>query len=220
MKGIVFVTGTDTGVGKTVLTAMLLAHLRDGGIDALAMKPFCSGSRGDARLLHSLEKECLTLETVNPFYFDKPLAPAADPKAAPIRKVLDKIRALAEMCEVLLVEGAGGLLAPLGKNYAAREIIAALRCRTIIVARNRLGVINHTLLTANALQQATKEELTIVLMQGKNRDLSSKTNPQMLRQRLGGTRVFLIPHVDFLRANTREIKKSARFLKKTLAGIL
>ena len=74
MEKIIFVTGTDTGVGKTVLTAMLLTYLRKKGANALGMKPFCSGSRGDARLLRACQKGCLTLDEINPFYFDKPLA--------------------------------------------------------------------------------------------------------------------------------------------------
>jgi dethiobiotin synthetase len=77
VKNILFVTGTDTGAGKTVLTALLLDFLRSEGIRVLAMKPFCSGPRGDAVLLHGLQKGCLTLDDVNPFYFDRPLAPAA-----------------------------------------------------------------------------------------------------------------------------------------------
>lgn len=64
-----FITGTDTGVGKTVLTALLLSHLRQSGCSALAIKPFCSGGRGDAHLLHSLQNDDLTLDQINPFYF-------------------------------------------------------------------------------------------------------------------------------------------------------
>ena len=149
---IIFVTGTDTGAGKTVLTALLLAHLRGQGRDALGMKPFCSGDRGDARLLHSLQEGCLTLDEVNPFYFDKPLAPAAAPKRVPFQVALGRIRALADRCGVLLIEGAGGLLAPLGDDYTARDLIAALKCKTMVVSRNRLGTINHTLLSIEALR--------------------------------------------------------------------
>jgi dethiobiotin synthetase len=220
VKRIIFVTGTDTGVGKTILTAMLLVHLRARGCDALAMKPFCSGSRGDARLLHSLQRECLTLDAVNPFYFDKPLAPAAAPKPAAFRDVLAKIEALAGRCEVLLVEGAGGLLAPLGKNYTAQDLIAALSCQTIIVARNRLGVINHTLLAAQSIQAAGQEKLAIVLMNLKYPDLSAASNFRLLRQRLSGANIFSIPNLDFSEGKYGKVIKNALFLKKTLAQIL
>src|SRR2546429_4432134 len=71
----IFITGTDTGVGKTVLTGLLVTHLRNQGTDALAIKPFCSGSRADAKLLQAIQDRELTLEEINPFYFPEPVAP-------------------------------------------------------------------------------------------------------------------------------------------------
>lgn len=220
MKKVIFVTGTDTSVGKTVLTGLLLAHLRGRGRDALAMKPFCSGARDDARLLHSLQNGCLTLDEVNPFYFDKPLAPAAAPKPAPFRHALARIRLLADRCEVLLIEGAGGLLAPLGDDYTARELIAALRCKTIVVSRNRLGTINHTLLTIEALQQVEIKGVAVVLMSVERPDASAPGNARMLRQRLVSAPVFTIPHLGFRAPKTENMKKNAFFLKKVLARLL
>jgi len=220
VKKIIFVTGTDTGVGKTVLTALLLAHLRGQGRDALGMKPFCSGARDDARLLHSLQKGCLTMDEVNPFYFDKPVTFAAAPKRASFRDVLARIRALAGRCEVLLIEGAGGLLAPLGDDYTARDLIAALPCKTIIVSRNRLGTINHTLLTVEALQNVTTEEFVVILMGVRKPDISASGNLKMLRQRLASGAVFSIPHLGFRAATARAVKKNAIFLKKELARLL
>jgi dethiobiotin synthetase len=220
VRKIVFVTGTDTGVGKTVLTALLLAHLRGRGTDALGMKPFCSGDRGDARLLHHLQKGCLTLDEVNPFYFDKPLAPAAAPKKVPIQAVMARIRALAGRCEVLLIEGAGGLLAPLGDNYTARDLIAALNCTTIVVGRNCLGTINHTLLTVEALQNIENEQVAVVLMSVKNPDLSASSNLRMLQKRLGFDAVFSIPYLGFEVPSTRVIKKNVKFMKKVLARLV
>jgi dethiobiotin synthetase len=220
VKKILFVTGTDTGVGKTVLTALLLTHLRSQGRDAMAMKPFCSGPRGDARLLHGLQGGCLTLDEVNPFYFDKPLAPAAAPKRVPFSVALGKIRALADRCEVLLVEGAGGLLAPLGDDYTARELIAALSCKTIVVSRNRLGTINHTLLTLEALQTTDVEEVAIVLMKVKKPDISASSNAKMLRRRVGSMPIFLVPHLGFRASTPGAIKKNVTFLKIMLARLL
>ncbi len=219
MKKVLFVTGTDTGVGKTVLTALLLAHLRARGRDALGMKPFCSGARNDARLLHSLQKGCLTLDEVNPFYFDKPLAPARAPKKVAFQDALDRICRLANRCEVLLIEGAGGLLAPLGDNYTARDLIAALPCKTIVVSRNRLGTINHTLLTIEALQDIAKKDVAVVLMSIGKPDLSASSNAKMLLQRLPSAGVFTIPYLGFRAATTGAVKKNAIFLKKVLARL-
>src|SRR5271157_6042865 len=136
MAQIIFITGTDTGVGKTVVTALLLRHLRRAGCNALAMKPFCSGSRADARLLRRLQNNLLTLDEINPFFFKQPVAPAAAGgrrKAIPLDTVLRKIGAVGRRCDVLLVEGIGGLLVPLGKNYTVADLISRLHCPILIV---------------------------------------------------------------------------------------
>jgi dethiobiotin synthetase len=220
MKKIIFVTGTDTGVGKTVLTGLLLAHLRGEGCDALAMKPFCSGGRGDARLLLGLQKGCLTLNEVNPYYYDKPVTPAAAPNPVAFKDVVSRISALSNRCETLLIEGAGGLLSPLGKNYTARELISELNCQTIIVSRNSLGTINHTLLTVEAMRSVAVKQLEIVLMRAEKPDPSSPTNEKLLRQRLGEILIFSLPKLKFQRISPREIENSATFLKKVLARLL
>jgi dethiobiotin synthetase len=72
---IIFITGTDTGVGKTVFTGLLLHHFRTSGCHALAMKPFCSGNRADVNLLKSLQDGELTVDEINPYYFLEPVAP-------------------------------------------------------------------------------------------------------------------------------------------------
>ena len=73
---ILFITGTDTGAGKTTLTALLLAHLRSQGLTALAMKPVCTGPRSDVRLLQSLQRGELSDDEMNPFWYQMPVAPA------------------------------------------------------------------------------------------------------------------------------------------------
>jgi len=223
VKKILFVTGTDTGVGKTVLTAMLLAFLRERGGRVLAMKPFCSGGRDDARLLQSLQKECLTLDEVNPFYFDRPLAPGAAARGsgqkAPFGAVLGKIQAAASRCDLLLVEGIGGVMVPLGGDYTVRDLIRGLECKTIVVCPNRLGTINHTLLTAEALESAGIEEFTIVLMGVKNPDISAASNPRMIRRMLPLRPVFCLPYLGFRAGTARGVKRNVKYLKKTLAQL-
>jgi dethiobiotin synthetase len=219
MKKILFVTGTDTGVGKTVLTALLVAFLRREGRNALAMKPFCSGSRGDVRLLHRLQEGCLTLEEVNPFYFDKPLAPGVAGKNIPLPVAAGKIRDLARRCEILVVEGVGGLLVPLGENYTVRTLMEHLDCKAILVCANKLGAINHTLLTVEALQDVMRKELTIVMMEAKRPDISAASNVRVIRRMFSKNRVFVLPYLGPGASTASEIKKSAFFLKKTLAQI-
>ena len=122
MARIIFITGTDTGVGKTLLTGLLLYHLRQGGCHALAMKPFCSGSRADAEFLNAIQDGALTPNEITPYFFPEPLAPlvAARQHHRSIRlpEVLRRVRGLANRCQCLLVEGIGGVLVPLGEGYS------------------------------------------------------------------------------------------------------
>jgi dethiobiotin synthetase len=224
VKKILFVTGTDTGVGKTVLTAMLLAFLRRDAGSALAMKPFCSGPRDDARLLHSLQKEGLTLDDVNPFYFDKPLAPAAavalgGPRVS-LARALGKIRLLAGGCDLLVVEGVGGLMTPLGSQFTVCDLIQRLNCKVLVVCPNRLGVINHTLLTAKALQSAGIKEFAIVLMGVKKPDISAGSNARMIRQKLQTIPVYSLPYLGNRASTAGATKNNVKYLKKTLAHLV
>jgi dethiobiotin synthetase len=222
---IIFVTGTDTGVGKTLLTAMLLVHLRDQGKRVLALKPFCSGSRSDALLLHHLQSRDITLDEVNPFHFEKPLAPylaagpAARDKVRP-SKILRHIKQIGRRCDLLLVEGAGGLFVPLGKNWYIRDLISELSCEVILVARNQLGTINHTLLAERSLAELKIKSLKVVLMGQKKPDLSTKTNLGFLKEVLDLQELAGIPYLSARASQPKAVEASAKRLKKVLAGLV
>jgi dethiobiotin synthetase len=223
MAKIIFITGTDTGVGKTVVTALLLWHLRQSGCDALAIKPFCSGSRADGRLLRGLQNNLLTLDEISPFFFEKPAAPTGagnGRKTIRLDTVLRKIRAFGRRCDVLLVEGIGGLMVPLGKNYTVADVISRLHCPVLVVGRNRLGTINHTLLTLKALQAVGMEQLRIVLVEDKKPDISAKSNPRIIQKMAPFAPVFLVPNLGFRASTAGVIKINVKYLKKTLALIL
>ena len=220
---IIFVTGTDTGVGKTLLSALLVFHLRQQGVHALGMKPFGCGSLDDAKLLQAAQSGELSIEEINPFYFSKPIAPLAAirDRRKTVRKsdALKEIWHLKKKCERLVVEGCGGLLVPLGTDYTVADLIRELDCRVVVVARNKLGTINHTLLTARALKEMGVEDLKIVLMQQLKGDFSCKTNQTILADLLGKP----IIEFPFLRGNTKglgALKNNCKKLKKTLARIL
>ncbi len=129
---IIFITGTDTGVGKTLLTGLLLHHLRQSGCHALAMKPFCSGGTADVEFLHAVQQRELEPAEITPFYFSEPIAPllAARKHHRRVRlpEVLMQIRRIAKRCECLLIEGSGGLLVPLGERYDVADLIVKLNC--------------------------------------------------------------------------------------------
>src|SRR5271154_45883 len=110
MKQTLFITGTDTGVGKTVLTALLTRFLREHGIHAAALKPVCSGTRADARALHAAMNGTLTLDEINPWHFRAPIAPLLaarkENQRVKLSQVLAHTRAVQKKFDVLLVEGA------------------------------------------------------------------------------------------------------------------
>jgi len=257
---IIWITGTDTGVGKTVLTALLLAHLRQIGSSALALKPFCSGGRTDAELLHGLQNDALTLDQINPFYFPEPVAPlvAARKHRREIRMnhVLRHIHSIISRFlrienrkskienPTLLIEGVGGLLAPLGEPkprfklqssrfeaqsaqwYTALNLINALKCRVIVVAPNRLGAINHTLLIIRSLQSVNVRKIKVVLTEVGRPSSSriphhaSRSNPSILTELLFPIPLFHIPNLGRNPGKPEQIHRFAKKLKKTLAEIL
>lgn len=219
---IIFITGTDTGVGKTVFTGLLLHHLRINGTHALAMKPFCSGGRSDVKLLRAMLEGELNEEEINPFYFPEPVAPLVSAqrwkRSISLGEVVRKIKQMAGRCECLLVEGSGGLLVPLGEGYLVSDLIARLKCEVIVVSRNRLGTINHTLLTVSALRELGANKLAVALMEMGKKDVSAKTNERVLRELLSPVPVRPMSFLGKNASKSGVLKKSHRKVKKTLAG--
>lgn len=154
----VFVTGTDTGVGKTVLARALVRALRARGIDAGAMKPIETGVAAEGPLDALALREAAggrdPLDDVCPERFALPAAPSAAARAEGRRVDMTRIDAafarLAARHEWLVVEGAGGLLVPIDDGIAMAELAARLMLPLVVVARASLGTINHTRLTLEA----------------------------------------------------------------------
>src|SRR5688572_27449774 len=213
---VIFVTGTDTNVGKTVVTALISAHLAGKGIDFRALKPFCSGERTDAQLLHELQQGSLSLEEINPFYFADPVSPWAAGRLAgrtiSFEQTLDYLFGQRAACELLLIEGAGGLLAPLGRTFNAADLIARLGAEVILVAPNRLGVMNHTLLTMEALAARKVSKVKIALTDVNSGDPAAQTNEEDLRFVLDGVEIQRIPFF-------REYKPKATFVCSVVGSV-
>lgn len=200
MASIYFITGTDTGVGKTVLTTLLVRHLRERGVRALAVKPFCSGGREDAQLLRKAQANEVSLNLLNPWHFRAPLTPllAARREKRKVRQAeaLQFLRSAATQCETLLIEGAGGLLSPLGEGFDARDLIADLKARPIIVCPNRLGAVNQVRLVLAALPPRLVKVSRIVLMQTAGNSLATRTNASLLKELLKGQKAEIIPLIS------------------------
>lgn len=181
----VFITGTDTGVGKTYVTALLTEQLRKAGLDAVALKPVCSGDRTDAETLWKAAGGTVDLDAINPYWFQTPVAPLIAGRLE--GRELD-LQALAETAlrvipevEFTLVEGAGGWEVPLGPGFSISDLAQRLDLPVLVVADNKLGAINHVLLTVKAIEASGCRCLGIVLNHLKaERDIAAVTNRAIL----------------------------------------
>jgi len=209
----VFITGPDTGVGKTVLTALLARHLRERGVSAAALKPVCSGGRDDARALRAAMNGSLTLDEINPWHFRATLAPRLaarrERKQVKLADVLAHVRTMQRRFDVLLVEGAGGLLSPLGGNFDSRDLIAALRATPMVVCPNRLGAVNQVLLTLAALPRSASRRARVVLMSPSKPDASTNTNAGLLAEFFDVKRIFELPRLG-RRPDAGKVLKDSR----------
>jgi dethiobiotin synthetase len=197
MKQTLFITGTDTGVGKTLLTTLLIRFLREHGANAAALKPVCSGGRADARALRAGMDGVLPLNQINPWHFRAPIAPLLaarrERKHVHLSEVLAHVRATQKRFDLLLIEGAGGLLSPLGENFDSGDLIAALGALPLIVAPNRLGAVNHILLTLEALPRSAAARARVVWMSPPKRGPATATNVRLLAGFFDAKRIFDLP---------------------------
>jgi len=162
----VFITGTDTEIGKTAVTAGLAAVLKQRGQNVGVMKPVAAGSRADAIILQRSAHIPDTLDEINPIYLENPLSPNVaaqiESKTVDITQIKTTYNILAKRHDMMLVEGVGGLLVPLLDTYSVADLIVQLDLPIIIVARAALGTINHTLLTIEAAQKRNLNILGVI----------------------------------------------------------
>ena len=177
-----FVTGTDTGVGKTVVTAALALALKARGVDVGVVKPVQTGD-GDAGTLKSWAGLAEEPEEIAPFSFRAPLAPLIaarlEGRTLALGEVVARVRTLAERHEVVLIEGAGGLLVPVGPGWTIADLAAALGLPLLVVARAGLGTVNHTLLTIEVARRAGLEVAAVVL---NGDDAIADSNARMIEE--------------------------------------
>lgn len=220
-----FITGTDTGVGKTVLTALLARYLKGKGLLVAALKPVCSGGRDDVRVLRAALDQALALDEINPWHFRASLAPLLaarrEHKRVRLAEVLAYLRVMQNRFDVTLVEGAGGLLSPLGEGFNSRDLIAALRATPVIVCPNRLGAVNQALLTLEALPLRARARAQVVLVAPPGAEVSAKSNPGLLAEHFDGNRIIRLPWLGGQVSAARGLKNSqVRYAVKRLASSL
>ncbi len=204
-----FLTGTDTGVGKTYTAVQLLRLLRAAGVRCAGMKPICCGDRADAEMLLAASSEGLTIEEVNPVWLKTPTAPwtAALREDTPIATgpLLEGLADLERRFDFVLVEGVGGWLVPIAQDYFVSDLAAAMKLEVVIVALNRLGCLNHTLLTVESVTARGMTCRAVALNSTADaRDIAAETNAEMLRRTAG------VPIVSGLTGEVSELSADWR----------
>jgi dethiobiotin synthase len=187
MAEILFVTGTDTGVGKTVVSAVLARRAREDGKVVRYVKPVQTGvSTGEAGGDADFVAAAACVEALELLRFTDALAPAvaAERAGRPIDfdELVRRTQACADGVDALLVEGAGGLLVPLTDDRTMADLACALGARLVVVARPGLGTLNHTALTIEAAVRRRLEVATVVLSDFPSRPgVTERTNLERLR---------------------------------------
>ncbi|AJM92591.1 ATP-dependent dethiobiotin synthetase BioD [Nitrosopumilus piranensis] len=159
-----FIAGTDTDVGKTYITAGLAVVLRKMGVDVGVMKPFAAGDaqkKGykseDVEILSSAAQTCDPENLVNPQFFLIPASPYTAWKKLKIKPkvstVLSSFKKLSKLHKVILVEGMGGIMTPILKDYYITNLIKEMKIPTVIVTRSKIGTVNHTVMTVKMCEK-------------------------------------------------------------------
>jgi len=220
-KGI-FVTGTDTSVGKTVVACGLVQLLKSQGVKVGVMKPLATGSQQDALQLRKAAGISESLDVINPQFFKAPLAPSV---AAPLERRhinMDAIYRsywfLQKHYDVVVVEGIGGVKVPLGESTYLVDLIQALRLPTLVVARAGLGTLNHSLLTLDALEAEKVPVMGVLLNGSRTKGLAEKTNPEALQDHTAIPVLGVLPYQASFGKNpagsAASLKRLPRFMKE------
>src|SRR5215469_12695761 len=183
------ITGTDTGIGKTFCGCGLIRAARAAGVKCTGMKPFCSGDTSDVELIAAAGGNEIPHHVLNPVWLRPPLAPYAaamlENRPIDITAVKKAYHELAAKYGLVLVEGAGGLLVPIRRDYNFRDLAVDFDLAVILVAPNRLGVINHVLLSAESIAKAGLHLALVILNEvDPEPTLATQTNPSILEELL------------------------------------
>ncbi len=205
----VFVTGTDTGVGKTAFSAWLLERLRNEGRRGAGYKPICCGDRHDAELLLAASAPGLTISKINPLWLQTPAAPLTaalqEKRTIDLQALRDGFVRLEDDFDFVVVEGVGGWIVPITTEYFSSDLAVDLQLPVIVVAHNRLGCLNHIFLTTRSIEAAGLKCAGIVLNNlGESGDLASATNADILR------RCLPLPILENFDARSATIPSSVR----------
>jgi dethiobiotin synthetase len=215
-----FVTGTDTGVGKTFTITQLLRLLHAAGKSCAGFKPICCGDRHDAELLLAAGNSGLTIDEINPLWLKTPAAPLTAAEVEEVKIDIDlllaALRVLQQRVHYVLVEGVGGWLVPIRANYFISNLAAEMRFPVLVVAQNRLGCLNHTMLTVRSIANQGLHCAGIALnSQLGETDVAAATNAQILEK------IVDIPVLTGLTENVSELTPDwRRMIESTVTALM
>jgi dethiobiotin synthetase len=231
MKGF-FVSGTDTDVGKTIISGGLAAVLREKNVEVGVFKPMLSGisredPESDTAFLKEMSQTPLTAEEITPFAFREPVSPLVAAQQEGIKveleEVVQKWEKIRGQCDCFIVEGAGGISVPLGEKFLVSDVIQKTGLPLIIVARPDLGTINHTFLTVQYARSAGIKVAGIIINgRTEKPDLAEKTNPAVIEQLTGVPVLGVTPRLK--KVTKRNVKEMVEecidvdFLMKQMEG--
>lgn len=206
----IFITGTDTGVGKTVISAGLAMALKNRGMRVGVMKPIATGCFGDGRLIsadavylfEAAENEYAPL--TSPVRFRNPVAPSIasiyEQKEIDLDVIRNAYRDLQKYYDYLIIEGIGGMLVPIKKNYLVANLIREMDLPIVIVSHVSLGAINHTLLTIDSALIRGFPIKGVVFNRAPlvNYSLAELTNPRVIHELTGIPVLGTLPNIEDL----------------------
>ena len=206
-----FITGTDTGVGKTYTAARLLHLLQASGASCAGMKPMCCGDRRDAELLLASGSDGLTIDDVNPIWLKTPAAPVVgslmEKVDINIEHILAAFHSLQNRVEHVIVEGTGGWMVPIHRDYFVSDLAVAMKLPVLAVAYNRLGCLNHAVLTVQNILGRRLRCVGLVLNNAEETGgIAAVTNADILQKILD------VPLLCVLGENLTELPADWRFM--------
>lgn len=213
-----FITGTDTGVGKTVITGAIIKAMRSRGIDACAMKPIETGCLRVGNILYPSDGMFLKgiavmdddIKHITPYCFEKPVAPFVasemEGTGIDIDVIGNEFKYLMKKYGSVVVEGIGGILVPIKKDYFVIDLIKQLEQPLIVVSKPSLGTINHTLLTIDyALKKGIKVAGIIInFSRPQDNSTAEQTNKAVLQQISPVPVIGTFPHIENIECKALE----------------
>lgn len=182
----IFIAGTDTACGKTIVAGALASALKLKGYRVGVMKPVACGGREDVRFLKACAEADDSIELVNPVLLSHPFSPnvaaAIEKKKIDLKLITKALCIFCKKYDYLVIEGCGGLLVPVTDNFFVIDLIPMMKARVVLVSRSGLGAINHSLLSIEALRRRNMEPLGLIFnrLTGGPLSIPEKTNPEVV----------------------------------------